>query len=364
MRTKPILLISPLPPPHGGIATWTKTILNYGMPDGSPITLVDTRIRGERNIFDKASFTFAEIVRTVKVFSALIYQLITNRPRVMHLSCSLSPVGIFRDMSCARLAKLFRVPVISHYHGNVPDFRGQRFHGGSEWGLRALMQIAKINIVENQPSLAAATQLIKKHDANTLVLLPNFIEDELFTRVARTREAAPKRMRAIFAGGITRAKGCGELLETAKQLPDIDFHLFGKIHADMHQACQQAPSNLILHGAVNHEVLLKEMHESDFLLFPSYTEGFPLTVLEAMSLGLPVIASNVGALPEMIDQGKGGFLVAPRDVPSLVNAIQTLTADTTLLSAMGHYNKQKSFNHYRYSIVMATLVNLYNQLSG
>src|SRR5579883_1957029 len=99
VSSKPILLMSPLPRPQGGIATWTRILLKHGIPDGSQVVLVDTRMRGERNIFDKASFTFSELTRTVSIVSSLAYQLITKRPRVMHLSCSLSPVGLFRDVS-------------------------------------------------------------------------------------------------------------------------------------------------------------------------------------------------------------------------------------------------------------------------
>jgi len=356
----PILFISPLPPPQGGIAMWTKILVDMGLPNNIPISIVDTKIRGNRNVFDHVFISFSELSRTIRIWGSLIYQLVFKKPKLMHLNCSLSATGIFRDLSCAVLSRLFQIPVVSHYHGNVPDFCGKRFYGLSKIALRILISIVAINIVENKPSLETVKLLPLRKDT-TIVLLPNFIEDKIFNYNVKVNNDG-NRLRALFAGGITRAKGCAEIIAVAKQLPVIDFHLFGKMHNDMVTLFKNPPANIILHGVVDHDVLLKEMCISDFLLFPSYTEGFPLTVLEAMTVGIPVIATWVGALPEMIDEGLGGFLVAPQDVSNLVSAITKLISSTPCKLAMGQYNKQKSFNHYRYSTVISRLLAIYQQI--
>ena len=348
-----------MPPPLGGIAVWTKKIVGEGLPDGSPISLIDTKIRGERNIFDKVFFSAAEIIRTLNIFSALLYQLLFNSPKLIHLNCSLSTIGVFRELVCVKLAKLFRRPVVIHYHGNVRDFNNKRCRGLSGYALRQLVNNAAINIVANTPSLEQLQQQYAKNPAS-VVLLPNFVEDAIFN--VEKPATNTTRPRAIFAGGITQAKGCAEILAIAAQLPAIDFHLFGKMHADMAEKFRQHPENIFLHGEVAHEVLLNEMRHSDFLLFPSWTEGFPLTVLEAMSLGIPVIATSVGGIPEMVNHGQGGFLVAPRDQDALIKAIQDLVASPEQLLAMGKFNQQKSFTQYRYSIVIARLVSIYQNI--
>jgi hypothetical protein len=140
MQTKPILFISPLPPPQGGIAVWTQKIITEGLPDNTPVTLVDTRIRGKRNIFDPAFFSSAEMFRTMRIYFLLLYQLIIHRPQLIHLSCALSSAGVFRDAMCVMLAKIFRIPVITHYHGNMHDFNVARFGGRSGKVLNWLMR--------------------------------------------------------------------------------------------------------------------------------------------------------------------------------------------------------------------------------
>jgi glycosyltransferase involved in cell wall biosynthesis len=108
--------------------------------------------------------------------------------------------------------------------------------------------------------------------------------------------------------------------------------------------------------------LLKEMAQSDFLIFPSYSEGFPLTVLEAMSLSLPVIATSVGALPEMVTEEEGGYLIPPRSADALISAIEKLIAHPEKMIAMGEFNKKKSFAQYRYSVVITQLLTIYNDI--
>jgi glycosyltransferase involved in cell wall biosynthesis len=358
VQNKPILFISPLPPPQGGIAIWTKKVISEGLPDGTPISLVNTKIRGKRNIFDRVFFSFPEIYRTLYIIISLLKQLTAKHPKLIHINCSLSSAGVFRDAICMTLARIFRVPVVMHYHSNLQDFTGKHFFGLSQKILRYLMRHAARNIVINTPSLEKARSLLPEHKPP--LLLPNFMEDKLFSYEKITSQNA--RHKAIFGGGITKTKGCAEILNAASALPDVDFHLYGKMHADLDEIFRAAPPNIFLHGEVNHSTLLKEMAQSDFLIFPSYSEGFPLTVLEAMSLSLPVIATSVGALPEMVTEEEGGYLIPPRSADALISAIEKLIAHPEKMIAMGEFNKKKSFAQYRYSVVITQLLTIYNDI--
>jgi len=80
---------------------------------------------------------------------------------------------------------------------------------------------------------------------------------------------------------------------------------------------------------------------SDILLFPSVREGFGLVPAEAMSCGLPVVATNCSSLPELIDEGKGGFLCPLGDVNSFAGKINLLADNPELRHEMGNYNRAK-----------------------
>ena len=74
---------------------------------------------------------------------------------------------------------------------------------------------------------------------------------------------------------------------------------------------------------------------ADAFALPSYHEGFPMAILEAMACALPVVATNVGGIPELVKDGRDGFLVRPGDVGSLANRIRTLATDPALAARLG-----------------------------
>ena len=74
---------------------------------------------------------------------------------------------------------------------------------------------------------------------------------------------------------------------------------------------------------------------------PSDTEGLPLSIVEAMALGLPCIATRVGGVPELIDHGYNGYLITADRVDELVYSIKKLMDDRDLLVRMGHHARSK-----------------------
>ena len=93
--------------------------------------------------------------------------------------------------------------------------------------------------------------------------------------------------------------------------------------------------------------------------FPSTREGFPFSVLEAMAVGLPIVASSIGALPEMIDVPKGGFLLQPDDVAGFAKALDRLRSDPKLRDDMGRHNRAQAERVYDYDVVVKRLCGVY-----
>ena len=89
--------------------------------------------------------------------------------------------------------------------------------------------------------------------------------------------------------------------------------------------------HVIFEGFRPHSEISGYMDESDLFVLPSYSEGMPLVVLEAMASGIPVIASRVGGVPEVIRDGFNGFLVEPKDSEALAKRIEEVLSDRDLL---------------------------------
>lgn len=355
--------MSPLPPPYGGIATWTEKLLKYGLPDGFKMRIVNTSTLSNRSTHEKAKFQAIEIKRNVCIIYNLMKQLIIFRPHIVHLNCNLSPVGIFRDYLCALMVRISGVKLATHYRGNVIDFLKTRFGGLSFIFLSKLIKISDANIPINKPSYDFINTVTPSGGTDKNYQLPNYIDDHFFHSKFPSRISSNKnrRLRAIYVGALTRAKGAPDIVKIAKKLKDIEFVLVGNILDEFRPLMTNLPRNLTVIQPTAYQNVLKELRKSDFLLFLSHSEGFPSVVLEAMTTGLPVIATRVGAIPEMIDEGRGGFLCGPGDYDEIVDAIIRLK-NLPDITEFGYYNFEKARKNYSYSTIIGKLCNIYKDI--
>ena len=340
--------------------SWTQRIIDQGLPDGYRIYIVDTGIRNKART--QLASLWAEWVRTGRIIASLLCQLTLVRPHIVHLNCSLSHRGVLRDLVCALVARLWGVPIVVHYRGNIPDFVGDCEGGISWYALRKLINSSNLNIAMNRDSRACLADL-QHGERLDPVLLPSFIQNSTFHYHTACTVKPSDHIKVIYAGWINVVKGCREILATARQLPEAEFILLGPVNADMERHLQSFPANVTLGGEVPPNIVLQQMSVSDLFLFPtSHPEGFPNAVLEAMAVGLPIVATRVGAIPEMVEDGKGGWLVNSLDTDELVSAMQTLIANPEMRLQMGEFNRRKAQTEYSYSVVVPQLISLYQQV--
>lgn len=141
----------------------------------------------------------------------------------------------------------------------------------------------------------------------------------------------------LYVGRLADIKGTAELLEAARRV-DAPFFIAGGL-PDSPRAERRwreaAPPNVTFLGWLSPEELARRYQRAAMLLAPSWHETFGLAVAEAMSFGVPPIASVAGALPERVTHEVSGLLVPPRDVDALVDAIERLRGDEALRSRLG-----------------------------
>jgi glycosyltransferase involved in cell wall biosynthesis len=100
----------------------------------------------------------------------------------------------------------------------------------------------------------------------------------------------------------------------------------------------------------------------DLLVLPSYNEGLPYVVIEAMASGLSVIASSVGGIPEAIRHGENGYIIEPGDSQSLARYILSLAADREFREAMGEHNRQRAVEHYSSDVALGQLERAFDEV--
>ena len=105
------------------------------------------------------------------------------------------------------------------------------------------------------------------------------------------------------------------------------------------------------------------LERAALLVLPSHVENMPISVLEAMAAGDPVVATRIGAIPEMVEHGVTGLLVPPGDVPALAGALEELLADPARRERMGEAGRARAARHYSVDHVMPRLEAIYRESS-
>jgi len=256
---------------------------------------------------------------------------------------------------------------ISGYHhlriGRLPDIIRRN---GWEWRLlRGAMRSATAVVVLDGASEAALTSAMPDIQVRKI---PNCISlDGISPAPDMPMRAVPE---ILYLGWMVDTKGVRELVEAWSDIvvPPSTLVLAGPGSPVFLQEVRQlavtrgTEGRLEILGEIMHDEAMARMRRTDLFVLPSYTEGFPNVVAEAMAFSRPIVATTVGAIPEMLDGGNGtpcGVLVPPRDVSSLRTAIKSLLADPTQRQELGRRARIKVETAYTAPKVFDRLVNLW-----
>ena len=176
----------------------------------------------------------------------------------------------------------------------------------------------------------------------------------------------------LFVGRLAGVKGVPVLLEALKSLapthPDLKLTLIGdgpERSALETRATQMGLSDVTHFVGYKSQTEVAEMlGQTDVFVLPSFAEGVPVVLMEAMAAAVPVITTPVAGIPELIDDGVHGILTHPGDSRSLAQAIETVLADTDLAKVMGKEGRAKvnaSFNIETEAAWLAQLLSAYKE---
>lgn len=187
----------------------------------------------------------------------------------------------------------------------------------------------------------------------------------------RARLAAPEQPLVLYAGSLYAGKGCDQILQAANRLTDVKFVCVGGRDAELNEFRRQAAelnlTNVEFKGAVPHAEIPQHLQAADILIAPFTADGrdvagkiiipfsSPIKLFEYMAAGKPIVASNIGAIPEVIAHEENGLLVAPGDESDLVAAISRLLADRPLMETLSA-NAQRNAHSYSWDARVARIL--------
>jgi len=162
-----------------------------------------------------------------------------------------------------------------------------------------------------------------------------------------------------FAGRVCLEKGINVFLAAAARLPDIPFKVAGDGPA-LAQMKTLATGNVTFLGRLESDELRSFYEESRALVVPSLCfEQFGMVAADAMAAGVPVIASNLGALPYVVDEGVTGSLFEPRNADDLARRVRHLWEAPQLCKRMGGAGRQKVLREYTETVYFQNLMSIY-----
>jgi len=180
-------------------------------------------------------------------------------------------------------------------------------------------------------------------------------------------------MKITFLGHVVPTKGITELVSACSKINGIKLTLIGlvedKYKEDLNKIAigSENAGWLTFTGEIQRHKALKLINHSDIFVLPSYREAFPFTILEAMALSKPIISTDVGAIPEILNIGGSeqcGFCIKPKDVEDLRLIIIKVLNDDILRNKMGNFSRNRVENLYSIENVFPKLLNIWSNLIG
>lgn len=193
---------------------------------------------------------------------------------------------------------------------------------------------------------------------------------EKFFGVNGTSAAEPRRL--LYSGLVIPRKRVLDLLQAVdivrRRWPDIELRIAGGTR-DPEYLCQvqewitmhDLERNVMLLGALTQNELVEEYKKCTLLVLPSGQETSPMVIGEVMAMGKPVVATRVGGVPYLVDDGQTGFIVDVGDVQAMVDRLTTILSDNDLRAKMGKQSKEKANRQFRSRAVAAKVVEVYRE---
>lgn len=346
-------MIGTAPTTQGGISSVVRALEAGGLFARCGVDYLATHTDGS---------TWRKLAIAVRAWLAYLPRLLGGRVALLHVHVS-SRASFWRKSAFILPTRLLGVPYVLHLHGSEFHLFTERECGPRRrrfirW---VFERAARVVVLSPGWRTWVATQF------------PKARVQVIYNPVALpTACAQPGQSGAVlFLGRLGERKGVFHLIAAAAGLAPAfaDLRLWLGGDGAVETARQQAAAlglaeRVELLGWVTGADKASRLQRAALFALPSYNEGLPMSVLEAMSYGLPVLATPVGGIPDAIEDGVEGFLVPPGDEAALADRMRRLLADPDLRQRMGEAARRKVARLFSTEVVVPQFEALYAELLG
>lgn len=328
---------------RGGITTLIAEILKSSLKDDFEFVYIESQAE-DFGRFAKLLLAFGAVFR-------FILSCIGKSPQLVYVHLG-SNASLYRESVFIFLAKLLRKKTVAHFHaGDIDNYYPFQIGIGRKFIRSALRRSDKLIAVSEE----SARQL---RDLTGSTGNVSVIANAIDTSIFETREAAEKSgaerdrttIRLLFVGAVGKLKGERDLIDAlailrqAKPNVNIKASFLGYGAENLKDYCAESGvAELIEHlGAVSMADRIGFYSQADIFVLPTYAEAMPMSVIEAMAAGCAIITTNVGGIPELIEDGADGILFSPGDAQALADIISLLLENENIRINLGRKAQQKA----------------------
>lgn len=369
-HSKPRVLISGcLPPPIGGMATYYQTLLHSSLAENVAYEFVQTSTH-ERELSSSGRASFNNLRSAVQDCLRFIKAVRSFRPELAHIGTAFG-LSFLKHAVCVLAAHWMGCRVLLHPHCSIAVLYTDKSKYW-RWFFRQVIRRTNGVLVLSQEWL----QLSSLVPGSRVYHLSNPVDTEAYLPIFEQRMTQPhfnNPINIFYLGYLGKAKGSFEIVDAAALIRsrgvEVCIDLVGsELTPGELTLLQERVRAAGLEGVVrlNQPAFgaekLEYLKRADIFIYPSYHEGVPMAVLEAMACGLPVIATRVGGLPDLVQDGANGILIDPRQPAQLADAICRLVQDASLCQSMGEKSRQFVSEKYSLQRHVSQLVHIYEQV--
>ncbi len=360
-----ILLFIKVPPPTTGATTINKQVLDsLKIKENFIVRAIPISYMNSRHEMGKIKFS--KLIIFFNIFVKLISELISRKPDLIYFQISPRGIAFIRDALFVSLMKVFRKKIVFHIHGKGILNESTNF----------FKRLLYIYVFKNSYLICLSNLLtydVKPVFNGKIYIVPNGIPD-----IAQNLNFEFKKsqfdgtLKILFISNLIINKGILDLLDALVYLKNKKINFKVTIigaEADLSKnqlleyVKQKRLSQYVEYvGAVYGKQKSKYLEKSDILVFPTKNETFGIVLLEAMQMGVPVIATKEGAIPEIVEDGKTGFLIDKDSPQQLAEKIIAFSEKPELIVEMGIKARKKYEHQYTLEKFEENLVNTFKDI--
>lgn len=341
-------MIGPARSVHGGISGVVNNYYEAGLDQKIKLYYIGTMVEGSR---------LRKLCRAV--WALLLFTCRLPFYQIVHVNVA-SDASFLRKSFFIRLSKFFRKKIVIHQHGGDFEtfYQEEQTKRGKAY-IRNVLNMADVFLVLSPAWQEFFQKLI---DPSKIRLFPNAVPQ------ADPFEKQYGQQKILFLGRLCKEKGIGELFEVLPKLhqefPKMKMFLGGIWeNEELRIRAEEMKDYVISIGWVTGEKKEKYLQDCDIFVLPTYFEGQPVSVLEAMIYQCGIVASCVGGIPSMIKDGDTGILIRPRNTENLEESLRDLLTDSELCRRLGKHAGEKAKKEFSMDQSVERLIGIYEEIS-